>query len=238
MKYDSAPQEGLKNRCMKMISGKLLGGTTRVNNGLYSRCSAMEFENWGEGWEYPGLEKLYDRAERKVERSGSKTEGGEWSTRIVPPFFKSSQMYTPHLRSCFLWCWADDRFLESVKEMGVPFVEDINTANQPIPCITKLRTTVTADGKRSSAYEAFLSQSFIHRHSKNLKICLGVVVQKIQISLLAGQKVAEGVFVEDEKTRGSTDRYYIRGKEIILSAGAVASPQLLILRYYILAPCI
>ena len=105
MKYDSAPQKFLKDRTMTMISGKLLGGTTRVNNGLYSRCSPKEFNNWGTGWEYPGLEKLYDRAERKVENrsAGETMEGGEWSTRIVPPFFKSSQMYVTSLSSlCFL----------------------------------------------------------------------------------------------------------------------------------------
>ena len=88
-----------------MISGKLLGGTTRVNNGLYSRCSPKEFEDWGRGWEYAGLEKLYDRAERKVENRGAgetKEGGGEWSTRIVPPFFKSSQMYVPSLPSLYV----------------------------------------------------------------------------------------------------------------------------------------
>ena len=80
-----------------MISGKLLGGTTRVNNGLYSRCAPKEFEAWGSGWEYEDLERLYERAERKAEKSGNGRSdedkgGGEWSTRIVPPFFKSSEM--------------------------------------------------------------------------------------------------------------------------------------------------
>lgn len=112
--------------------------------------------------------------------------------------------------------------------MSVPFVEDINNSNQPVTCITKLRTTVTADGKRCSAYEAFLPQTFVQQH-KNLKICFGVVVQQIQISLVAGQKVAEGLFVENERNEGT--RRYIQGKEVILCAGAVASPQLLILRY-------
>ena len=115
-----------------------------------------------------------------------------------------------------------------MKEMGVPFVEDINNSSQPVACITKLRTTVSAESKRCSAYEAFLPQQFVAKH-KNLKICFGVVVQRIQISLVAGQKVAGGVFVEDEKSGGQ--RRYIKGKEIILCAGAVASPQLWILRY-------
>jgi choline dehydrogenase-like flavoprotein len=85
---------------MKMISGKLLGGTTRVNNGLYSRCAAGEFEGWGDGWTYGELEKLYDDAERKVENTKQGTKAGEWSTRIVPPFFKSSEMYPPSHYLC------------------------------------------------------------------------------------------------------------------------------------------
>ena len=76
-----------------MISGKLLGGTTRVNNGLYSRCPAGEFEGWGDGWKYDELKKLYDKAETKVEDTKEDTKTGEWHTRIVPPFFKSSERY-------------------------------------------------------------------------------------------------------------------------------------------------
>jgi choline dehydrogenase len=118
--------------------------------------------------------------------------------------------------------------------MGVPFIKDINTSPLPLPSITKLRTTVTPQGHRSSAAEAFLPASFVQRH-KNLTICFGAVVQKIQISLLAGRKVVEGIFVENEDAAVTPgiqgERWFIRGKEVVLCAGAVGSAQLLILRY-------
>jgi choline dehydrogenase-like flavoprotein len=118
--------------------------------------------------------------------------------------------------------------------MGVPFIKDINTSPLPLPSITKLRTTVTKEGHRSSAAEAFLPASFVQHH-RNLTICFGAVVQKIQISLLAGRKVVEGIFVENENDGGAPgiqgERWFIRGKEVVLCAGAVGSAQLLILRY-------
>ena len=57
-------------------------------------------ERWGTGWSASEVNRLYDRAERKVEQVGEKggkkddnEGGGEWSTRIVPAYFKSSEMY-------------------------------------------------------------------------------------------------------------------------------------------------
>ena len=99
MTYDSAPQKHLSDsRKMKMIAGKLLGGTTRINNGLYSRCHPSEFDTWGEGWSFDELEPLYDRSERNVGKSDQNDKTGEWSTRVVDTFFPSSQMYS-HFQS-------------------------------------------------------------------------------------------------------------------------------------------
>jgi choline dehydrogenase len=109
-------------------------------------------------------------------------------------------------------------------EMGVPFVEDFNDPQQPVCSITKLRTTVTAEGKRCSTNEAFLPKKEV-KNRKNLKICLGVVVQRLDI----GGNRAKGVFVEMEHQAGTT--FYTKAREIILCGGAVASPQILLLRY-------
>jgi choline dehydrogenase len=111
--------------------------------------------------------------------------------------------------------------------MGVPFVEDINDPQQPTSSLTKLRTTVTADGKRCSAYEAFLPEHFVRSHS-NLKICFGAVVQRLEVTSSGDSQQIDGVYVETEES--SRDTFYVKAKEIILCAGAVASPQLLLLR--------
>ena len=111
--------------------------------------------------------------------------------------------------------------------LGVPFVEDFNDPSQPASSITKLRTTVTEEGKRCSSNAAFLPEVFV-KHRTNLKICFGAIVQRLYINSTEGIQRVAGVFVEGEKSKGTT--YYVKGKETILCGGAVASPQLLLLR--------
>jgi choline dehydrogenase-like flavoprotein len=93
MKYVSAPQQHLNdNRKMNMICGKVLGGTTRINNGLYTRGFPGEFADWGTGWSFHEVGPLYDRSERKVDKPAVSDKVGEWSTRIVNTFFPASKM--------------------------------------------------------------------------------------------------------------------------------------------------
>jgi choline dehydrogenase-like flavoprotein len=110
-----------------------------------------------------------------------------------------------------------------MKELGVPFREDTN-APKPASFITKLRTTVTGDGRRC-ATSSFLTGKDLEER-RNLKVCLGSVVQRIDLD---DKNEVQGVFVENEKDSGVT--YYVKAREIILSGGAIASPQLLMLRY-------
>jgi choline dehydrogenase-like flavoprotein len=109
-----------------------------------------------------------------------------------------------------------------MKELGVPFREDTN-APKPASFITKLRTTVTEDGKRC-ATSSFLTGKDLEER-RNMKVCLGAVVQRIDLD---AENQVQGVFVETEKDSAVT--YYAKASEIILCGGAVASPQLLMLR--------
>lgn len=216
LKYNSTPQEHLsESRKMQMISGKLLGGTSRVNNGLYTRCFPGEFHDWGEGWDAETAGVLYDRSEGL---HGQASLTGEWKTRIVDSFLKSSTMYRPPVID------TECRFMETMKELGVPFYEDMNVP-KPASFITKLRTTVTENGKRS-ATSSFLSAEYLYGQ-QNLSICLGAVIQRIDLDK---ENQVQGVFIERENDTGIT--YYAKAREIILCAGAVASPQLLMLRYF------
>jgi choline dehydrogenase len=118
--------------------------------------------------------------------------------------------------------YVNDRFLETIEGMGVPFVEDVVDLKPP-SSITKLRTTVNADGTRSSS-ASFLSEKDVESRP-NVKVCLGAVVQRLEIDEL---NQVQGVFVETENSSETT--FYIRAKEVILCGGAVASPKLLMLR--------
>jgi len=221
LKYESAPQRHLNNRKMTMIAGKLLGGTSRVNNGLYSRCHPAEFLEWGRGWSFEEVSTFYDQSEHNISNPHKENPDGKWKTRIIPPFFESSKLYIFFLP----WVWFNYRFLDTVTETGVPFVEDFNDPLMAASSITKLRTTVTADGHRSSTDKAFLSRKEVEG-KKNLRICFGVIVQKLEID---ENNRVQGVYVEEEKQLDTT--FYIKAKEVILCSGAVGSPQMLLLRY-------
>jgi len=94
MTYESAPQKHLYgNRKMKMIAGKLLGGTSRINNGLYSRCQPGEFNDWGASWQFDKLSGLYDCSEQNTSAPQTTNSNGEWQTRTIEAFFETSQMY-------------------------------------------------------------------------------------------------------------------------------------------------
>jgi len=119
-------------------------------------------------------------------------------------------------------------FRETITGIGIPYIGDTNDPNQPIAAITKLRTTVSANGKRCSAFEAFLPATFVKQHG-NLKVCFGAVVQRLDIIQQDDICKVQGVFVEDENGKAGT--YYVKGRETILCGGAISSPQLLLLRY-------
>jgi choline dehydrogenase len=106
LKYDSAPQKHLYgSRKTKLIAGKLLGGSSRLNNGLLMRCQPAEFHDWGEGWTFDQLETLYNRSNSNSSDIDNANSNGEWKTRIVETFFESSKMYVLNqlkLRIAFL----------------------------------------------------------------------------------------------------------------------------------------
>jgi len=90
------------------------------------------------------------------------------------------------------------------------------------------RRTVDGFGRRVSTHQAFLPKHVV-RHRKNLTLCLGANVQRILFDNKTEKLTANAVLVEGEDNQ----LYIVRvRKEVILCAGAVVTPQLLLLRYH------
>lgn len=88
------------------------------------------------------------------------------------------------------------------------------------------RQTLDAAGRRCSTYHAFLSKTLV-RQRKNLTICLGAHVQRILFEDGPKGLTAIGVLVEGIDKKFFTVR---ANREVILSTGAIVTPQLLLLR--------
>ena len=118
------------------------------------------------------------------------------------------------------------RFASALRRLGVPSIESYTDPERPSCFGIYPRFNINSAGRRHTAYHAFLPKPLV-RERKNLTVCLNATVQRILFSDITKKLKATGVLVENEKGH----RFIVRAKhEIILCAGAIVTPQLLLLR--------
>ena len=117
------------------------------------------------------------------------------------------------------------RFAAALGRMGIRAIEAFTDPEIPTCFSLYHRRTVDFSGRRFSTYRGFLPKQLVLQR-KNLTICLGAHGQRILFSDTENLK-AIGILVE-----GENEQIFIvkANHEIILSAGAIATPQLLLLR--------
>lgn len=209
--YKTQPNRGMcmsmeNNRC-NWHRGKGMGGTSIVNYMVYSRGSKRDFDNWeklgNQGWSYDDVLPYFKKSEN-----------------IAVPVLRDSEYHgTGGYLNVDKAHWGTPLgkiFIEALKEKGYP-LKDSNNPN-PIGVYPVLSTTV--NGARLSASKAFIRPI---RSRKNLNVGKQARVTKILIDSRTNRTF--GVeFVKNRKT------YVVRArKEVILSAGSLNSPQLLML---------
>lgn len=187
--------------------GKSMGGTSVINYMVYTRGFKPDYDHWASlgnpGWSYEDVFKYFMKSEQ-----------------ITVPYIKKSKY---HGRGGFLnverpmWRTPLARaFLEMGKELNYPSGDTDGLT----PTGFSYVLTNTKDGARQSASKAFLRPI---RNRVNMHVTKRSTVTKILINPTT--KIAYGVeFVKNNK------KYVVRAKkEVILSAGALNSPQLLML---------
>jgi len=194
------------NRCL-WPRGKVLGGSSVLNFMAYVRGNKMDFDNWkslgNEGWGYEDVLPYFIKSEKNVGKRSKIDEsyhGYDGMLTVEDRAWKSS---------------LPQAFMEAGLHLGYNLV-DINGVNQ-----TGFMTPqVTArEGTRCSTYRAFL-ESVTDR--PNLKIVTHALVEKI---LIDDSNRAYGV----QYHRGNRSVVVRASKEIVLSGGAIGSPQILML---------
>ncbi|XP_011315313.1 glucose dehydrogenase [FAD, quinone] [Fopius arisanus] len=206
--YKYEPQDkaclGMKDRTCPCPKGKSLGGTTTINGMVYARGHKLDFDIWAQqgnyGWSYEEILPYF----RKSERVNLREPVDEpYRGRDGYLHVQNSPWSTP----------VKTAFLDSGKELGYDVV-DYN-GRQQIGFSDSQLTMV--NGTRCSASKAYLR---IRR--LNLDIVTEATVSRV---LIDDNNHAYGVeFIKNNKT------YRINaGKEVILSAGTINTPQLLML---------
>lgn len=201
--YHTEPEPRLNNRRMHTPRGKVLGGSSSINGLVYIRGNAMDFEGWAAegaaGWAYCDVLPYFKKAETRAE-GGDEYRGGNGKLHTT---------YGPLKNPLY------NAFIEAGKQAGYPVTQDVNGYQQE----GFGRMDMTAyKGRRWSAANAFLKPA---KNRPNLTIHSHSLASRI---IFEG-KDAVGV----EYTRGGVKTTARARREIILAAGAINSPQLLLL---------
>ncbi|MBV6416023.1 MAG: Oxygen-dependent choline dehydrogenase [Steroidobacteraceae bacterium] len=202
-RYSSVPQRQLNDRVLYVPRGKVLGGGSSINGMVYDRGSARDFDRWNElgneGWSYAEVLPYFRRAET-YEPGANDFHGGDGPIHVSRP-----QVKHPLARA----------FVEAGAQAGYPHNEDTNGARRE--GFGPVDVTV-GRGRRSSTSSAYLRPVM---NRPNLSVITGAHVTRI---LFEGRR-AVGLSYR----RGGRDYTVRAAREVILSAGAINSPQILML---------
>jgi choline dehydrogenase-like flavoprotein len=208
---------GLMGGRMMVPRGRMLGGSSGINYMAYVRGHPGDFDSWAaegaSGWSYDDVLPYFKKSEGLAPSGDIVVDGDAHNTQ--GPLGVSVR--APVLSG------AKD-FVDAVVASGIP-MGDYNGRDRGGPeGVVSLLQTTTRDGKRSSTYHAFLEGDVEGR--PNLEIVTGAQVTRVILEGEDGGLRATGVEYRTES--GGTD--VVRAeKEIVLSAGAVGSPHILML---------
>ncbi|CAH2240938.1 glucose dehydrogenase [FAD, quinone]-like [Pararge aegeria] len=191
-------------------SGKVLGGSSVVNDMKYTRGSKKDFDAWHSNGEIGSLEWKF---ENLVEHFKTSEDNGDYD--ILMNSFYHSRGGEMHVQRFKYMDRHMEQFLGAFAEMGFRSI-DINT-NVPEAAVNN--QFVISNNTRLSTNTAFLKPV---RHRKNLVVRTGATVTKLIVD--NEEKAVDGVLFEVEK--GKEQLAYAK-KETILTAGAINNVRLL-----------
>lgn len=202
-RFESEPEPYLNNRKIFIPRGKTLGGSSSINGMVVIRGHKSDYDEWASlgnnGWSYEDLLPIFKKIEN-YEGGADQYHGADG------PLSVSKSSYTNPM------C---DVFIDAAEELGYPRSDDFNGEEQE--GVGNFHVNI-AKGQRCSSAKAFLAPV---RQRGNLTVITDALVAKVIIE----NKQAKGVCI----VQGGVEQTLTANKEVILSAGAIGSPQLLLL---------
>ena len=199
--FQTVPQPGLNGRRGYQPRGKTLGGSSSINAMLYVRGHRSDYDHWASlgnpGWSYEEVLPYFRKAEH------NETWRNEFHGQGGP--LNVAELRAPSALNRL--------FLQAAQNNGLPLNPDYNGAEQ----FGAFMLQVThKDGERCSAAKGYLTPNL---GRPNLRVMTHVLSERVLIE----QGRATGV----QALVGGTSREIRARREVLLSAGAFGSPQLL-----------
>jgi choline dehydrogenase len=194
----------LNNRTFNMALGHVLGGGSSINAMVWTRGMQRDYDGWAEngakGWAFADVLPVF--------KSQENWEGGANAWRGAGGPIHIRRPRDPHPTA--------PAFIDAAHGLGMPVLDDVN--GPMVPGAGYINMNIAADGTRVSAVNAFLRPALSR---PNLTLLLGTSVVKLNFkdTRCVGVKVI---------TDGAT-RDIVAEKEVILTAGSIHTPKLLML---------
>ncbi len=202
-KYMTVPQTRLDGRMLYSPRGKVLGGSSSINGMVYCRGTRSDYDGWAaagnDGWSYDEVMPYFKRAET-YEPAIDQFHGSYGPIRVSRPGIKH-----PLSRA----------WIAAGQAAGYPYNDDTNGAERE--GFGPVDLTV-GNGRRSSASAAYLKPA---RRRPNLTVVTDALATRV---LFAGTRAIGVEYRRDGKSEQARAE-----REVILSGGAINSPQLLML---------
>ena len=204
--YDSAPLRQADGRRMIYPQARVLGGGSSINAMVYARGNAADYDAWEreegcEGWSYAGVLPYFRRAEDN-ERYADEYHGAGGPLGV-------SDQISPH--------YLTKAFVRAAQESGIPYNPDFNGARQE-GC--GLYQVTQRGARRCSAAVGYLNPALAR---SNLTLHTDCRVMRIVV------EEGRAVGVEYRQGEGGGAKVASAAQEIIVAAGAIGSPRLLLL---------
>ncbi|MEM6409577.1 MAG: choline dehydrogenase [Pseudomonadota bacterium] len=201
--YKTEPDPGLNGRSIKWPRGKVLGGSSSINGLLYVRGQKQDYDGWRQlgctGWSWEDVGPLFRRAETYENGDKADEYRGEDGPLSVSDTTVTRQIV--------------DDWLTSAVNAGYKRAKDYNGADQEGVALFQL---TTRNGRRCSTAVAYLNPA---KSRQNLTVLTKCPVERLTFQ----GKRCTGLIANHNGNRVTMTAR----REVILSAGALASPQLL-----------
>jgi len=196
--FSTEPQPGLNNRVGYQPRGKVLGGSSSINAMVYIRGHQDDYNDWADlGWSWQEVLPYFIKSENNLRFT-------------TPEHGTGGPLYVSD--SCSHHPVADD-FVNAGVALGHPFRDDFNGTEQE--GVGRYQLT-QHNGLRCSAAKAYLRPV---RYRKNLNVKTNCHTRRLLFR--------DGQCIGVEVKQDGTIKQFFANKEVILSAGAFGSPQLL-----------
>ena len=203
--FETEPEPGLNGRSIGYARGKVLGGCSSINAMIYMRGQQSDYDHWAklgnEGWGWSDILPIFRRSE-DYQHGADDFHGVGGELRVEERRVNWEIL---------------DVWREAAQECGIPKIDEFNRGDNFGNAYFQMNQR---SGKRWSATRAFLDDI---RQRPNLTVLTEATVEALTLEQNDSGLAATGVQV----LHGGQRRQITARNEVLLAAGAIASPQLL-----------